>query len=322
MPARWKTGLALLALAIAGPLRAGPVTAQAEPLTAQALIARCASQADAKLTGISALSKACPGVRAALDQLGLTAFLPPDWAKILTAGGLGDLGALAHRYAGATSSGAPGTASLQSIAARLVPPPPPPTWSERIGAWIRERIGPLLHQAGHRLRSLGPAAGRSALARSLLYGLIALLLTVVVVLLILELRGTGLLRRRGSAARSLRRSAVGARSTEPVEVEWREPDWARLRGEPARLLRLLVDILTRARRLERDRHLTCRELEAQARFDTDVERQGFARVVRLAERELYGPAGATVLADDVLHDAKALHAGLLAAAVEGGEIGQ
>lgn len=315
MPAPWKTGLALLALTIAGPLRA-------EPLAAQAVIARCASQADAKLTGISALSKACPGIRAALDQLDLTAFLPPDWPKTLTAGALADLSALAHRYAGATSSGAPGTAPLQSIAARLIPPPSPPTWSERIAAWVQQRIGPLLHQAGLWLRSLGPAGGRPALARTVLYGLIALLLTVVIVLLIVELRGTGLLRRRSSATQSPRRAAVGARSTEPVEAEWREPDWARLRAEPARLLRLLVDVLTRARRLERDRHLTCRELEAQARFDTDAERQGFARVARLAERELYGPAGAAVLADEVLHDAKALHTRLLAAAVEGGEIGQ
>lgn len=314
MPARWKTGLAWLALlTIAGAVRA-------QPLTAQAVIARCVSQADAKLTGISALSKACPGVGAALDQLGLTAFLPPDWQKTLTASGLGDLGDLAQRYAGTTASGAPETATLRAIAAGLVPPPPPPNWSQRIGAWIQRQAGPLLDRAREWLRSLGPTAGRSALARTLLYGLLALLLVAVVVLLILELRGTGVFRRGRSAARLPRQSASGARSPNTVEAEWREPDWARLRGQPARLLRLLVDTLTRAHRLERDRHLTCRELETEARFDSEFEREGFARVALLAERELYGPPGATVLSEVMLRDAQELHARLLAAIVRGGEV--
>ena len=316
MPARWKTGLALLALlTIAGAVRA-------EPPTAPAVIAGCAEQADAKLTGMLALSKACPGVGAALNQLGLNRYLPPGWAKTLTASGLGDLGALAQRYAGPMASGAPRTVTLRSIAAGLVPPSPPPTWSQRIGAWVQRQIGPLLHRAGRWLRSLGPATGRSTLVWTLLYGLLGLLLVAVVLLLILELRGTGLFRRGGSTTQVPRRSALGAHPAELAEPEWRDPDWVRLREQPARLLRLLVDGLTRAGRLERDRHLTCRELETQARFETDVERESFAGVARLAERELYGPSGATVLTEDVLHTVKELHARLLAAAAEGAEIRQ
>jgi hypothetical protein len=312
MPARSKTGLALLALlSIAH-------TVRGESLAVQAVIARCTSQAHANLRGIAALSKACPGVDAALRQAGLTAFLPPDWRKTLTASALGDLAALAQRYAGEVASRAPATAILRSIAAGLVPPPPPANWSQRIGAWIQRQLGPLLERLGAWLRSLGPAAGRSTRARTLLYGLIALLLVVVVTLLILELRGAGRLRRRLSAERHPPRRTVGANSAQPAEPEWREPDWARLRAHPARVLHLLVETLTRARRLERDRHLTCRELETEARFDSEFERAGFGRVALLAERELYGPPGPALLSEGVLGDAQALHARLLTAIVRGG----
>jgi hypothetical protein len=313
MPARRKTGLALLALlSIAG-------MARAEPFAVQAQIARCTSQAHANLRGVAALSRACPGVDAALSQPRLTAFLPPDWRKSLTASGLGDLAALAQRYGGEAASRAPPTASLRSIAAGLVPPPQPASWSQRISAWIQRQAGSLLDRLGKWLRSLGPPDGRSARARTLLYGLlIGLLLVVVIALLILELRGTGRWLRQLSAKRHPPRSTVGANSMQLAEPEWCQPDWAGLRAHPARVLRLLVETLTRARRLERDRHLTYRELQMEARFDSELERAGFGRIALLAERELYGPPGPALLSEGVLRDAQALHAGLLTAIVRGG----
>ena len=157
--------------------------------------------------------------------------------------------------------------------------------------------------------------------QAILYGLTALLLTAIAAVLAFELRGTGLTRARRVALLP-RRRRITAGSTESVQSHFPEPDWTRLREQPARVLRLLVDTLTRARRLERDRHLTCRELETQARFETEIERTGFAQVARLAERELYGPPGVTVLPDGVLRDAQTLHARLLAAGGRGGDIAQ
>lgn len=315
MPARWKTGLALVAFTMAGAI-AGRL--EAEPLTAQAVVARCASQADAKLTGISALDEACPGVRAALDQLRLTALLPPGWRKALTSGELADLAALAQRYGGSAAAGAPRAATLRSIAAGLVPPPPPPTWSDRIRALIQHWTGPLLRGVERWLRSLGPALRHPRGPRAIFYGLIALLLLTVTGVLAFELRGSGLVRALRRAERLPRRQRSAAAPAETDAAQFGEPDWVKLREQPAGLLRLLVDTLTRAHRLERDRHLTCRELETQARFDSEGERAGFARVARLAERELYGPPGASVLSEDVLHDAQVLHSRLSAAAGLGG----
>lgn len=108
---------------------------------------------------------------------------------------------------------------------------------------------------------------------------------------------------------------------DPVDPDSGEPDWALLREQPARVLRLLVDTLARAHRLEHDRHLTCRELETQARFDTESERGGFVRVARLAERQIYGPPGTAVLSEESLRDARLLHARLSAAVGKSGGAG-
>jgi hypothetical protein len=299
-------GLALLALSVAGPL-------QAQPLSAQGVVNRCAGVSTA-LTGLSALRKACPGLEAALDQLGLTAQLPSGWSKTLSAGGLADLRALLQRYSGSPPSQPPRAATLRFIAAALIPPTPPPTWWDRVREWIQQRADALFEW----LRSLHPSAAHSRLAKIGFYAFMVLLLALVAIVLGLELRGAGLIRaRRRAPPRGGAGVSFGAA---PLEAKSADADWTRLRDQPARILRLLVEALTRAHRLEHDRHLTCRELEAQARLDTEIERQGFVRVARLAERELYGPPGGTVLPEDTLREMRTLHARLLAAGGQAEEI--
>ncbi len=313
MPARWKTGLALLAILFAGPLRAAPPDAQA-------VIDRCASQAAAAATGVPALSKACPGIQAALGQLGLTPFLPSSWTKTLTAHGLDDLDALSRHYAQAPPSAAPTAATLRSIAARLAPPPPPATWSARIRAWIRHWAAPFFRPALRWLRQLGAGHARSGGAAVIFYGLTGLLLLAAAAVLIVELQRAGLLRGPGPAPRPRPRPGHGSSATHSAETDPGEPDWTLLREQPARVLRLLVDTLTRAHRLERDRYLTCRELQTRARFDTEIERGSFAQVARLAERQIYGPPGTARLSEESLREARMLHERLLAAAGTGGSV--
>lgn len=308
MPARWNMGLALLALSVAGPL-------QAQPLGAQEVINRCAGVSSA-LTGLSPLRKACPGLEAALAQLGLTARLPVGWSKTLSASGLADLTALLGRYSGAPPSQPPPAATLRSIASALIARSPPPSWSQRLETWIRHWTVALLNRLGRWLRSLGPAGAHSALARVLICCLMALVLaSVLLVLFALGGRGRSRWRRSTSRARGAR--IAGGLKEEPAAAQFDEAEWAHSHASPTRILRLLVDALTRSHRLERDRHLTCRELEARVRLDTEAERQDFARVARLAERELYGPPGTTLLPEETLRGLKLLHARLLAAAGKG-----
>jgi hypothetical protein len=309
MPALWKAGLALLALSIAGPL-------WAQSPTPEALIDRC-SGAGTTLTGISALSKACPGVDEALNRLGLTGLLPPGWSKTLTASGLADLGALVKRYSGSPPSQPPGSAALRSIASALIPPSPPLTATQRLAKWIKHWTMALLQRVGRWLRSLGPVAGHSGLVQAMIYGLAALLIATVF-LLVFVLGGTRTSRRWRAPVRS-GRAGLAAGVTDPAAAQSAEPDWTQLRASPARILRLLVDALTRSHRLERDRHLTCRELEAQARLDDERERASFTRVTRLAEREVYGPPGGQQIPEEILREMRTLHARLLAAAANAGE---
>jgi hypothetical protein len=311
MPARWKMGLALLALLLAGQLRAG----QPGP---QDVIARCAARPGPVADGISALNKACPGVEDALAQLQLTALMPAGWRKTLTAHGLADVDTLRQRYSASRPSQPPRAAALRSIAAALAPRQAPLTWVGRIRAWISRS---LLQPVGRWLRSLGPELRSVRHPQAIFYGLIALLLTAVVAVLAFELRGSRLLRSIGRTTLQPRRRR-GAAGTKAARAHASDPDWALLRGQPARLLRLLVATLTRARRLEGERHLTCRELETQARFETEIERSGFTQVARLAERELYGPPGVTALSEETLRDAQTLHARLVAAVAQDGDLAQ
>lgn len=308
MPARWKGGLALLALSIAGPL-------WAQAPAVRDVISRCAARGGTTLMGVSSLDTACPGVAKALQQLGVTALLPSSWTRSLTASELADLDALIRRYSGPPPSQLPRSAMLRSLATQLAPPLPPPTWSDRIRAWIREWTAPLRQW----LRSVHPEAAHSRAARAAFYALIACLFAAVAAAIALELRGAGLsqLLRRGTRSS---RPTVGQRPAEPTGSVTDEPDWTRLHEQPARVLRLLIDALTRAHRLERERHLTCRELAMQARLDTDTERQGFAGISRLAEREIYGPPGSSVVPQDILLSMRALRARLLADAAKTGKI--
>jgi hypothetical protein len=303
MPARWKTGLALLAVLMTGHLGA-------EPLAPQVLLAQCAARGGPVADGVPALKKACPGIDDALTRLKLTEFMPRGWQKTLTATGLGDIETLRQRYAGSPLLQTPQAATLRSIAAALAPQQPKLTWFGRLRAWVRHT---LLQPVDRWLRSLDPQLRVVRHSQAIFFGFVVLLLAAVVAVLAYELRGAGLSRLRNLTALPRRRGRIDAQFPGSAAAQPLEPDWNQLRAQPARILRLLVGILTRAHLLERERNLTCRELETQARFETETERTGFAQVALLAERELYGPPGVTVLSDETLLAARALYARLLTA---------
>jgi len=77
--------------------------------------------------------------------------------------------------------------------------------------------------------------------------------------------------------------------------------------QPARLLGTLIDALAQSQRIARSRHLTCRELSSQARFDSESQRKTFTEVSLLAERALYGPGEVPPVPEDTLRAAKALY---------------
>lgn len=303
MPARRTLGLVLLALAVSAPIGA-------RARNPRAVIARCASQVPATLKGLSALHAACPGVGRAIAGLGLGAFLPAHWRRALTPRALDGFAALARRYEGSPLSPLPDPAVLHAIALGLKPPPSPRSWWSRIEAWAGRKAAPVRRIIDRWLRSLAGTRPGSVLPMFFILG--GLVLLAILVAVILELRSSGLIgSRRRPARRRHARSGATAPSDETAAMG--APDWSTLSERPALLLRVLVEALIHSRRIERNGHLTCREISSLARFDSARQREDFEHVARLAERELYGPGAPAPVPEATLRAARALRSELLSA---------
>jgi hypothetical protein len=311
-------GLGLLAFGGPTALAAGPplrppaaATLTADPLlAAQTALARCLAPAGGYGPG---RHRSCPGIDGAIYGLPLLQFLPPHWHGTLSARELAAIAALARRYAGAPPSVRPSARALRAAALRLAQPAPRHalTLWDRLKLRVARYTAPFLRLLRHWLESWAPHASGGT-ARRWVLGLGSLLLLALGVFIAMELRAAGLTRRgakAGSRARLPR--ALPACDGEPATDE---PDWPRLTRHPAALLRLLVDALRLAGRVDRDRHLTCRELAAQARFDTELQRERFTRVARLAEQEIYGPGTALEMSEELVRGAVVLRTELLAGA--------
>ncbi len=290
------------------------VTARADLVAAHSLIAQCAQRADATVRGLDALRSACPGIEAAVRDLGLDALLPADWAKEASPQALTDLDALAERYGAPAPALQLNASSLQAIAVALVPPPSPPTLWERILSWIRSRLGSTNKGSSSWLRYLPHWSIGSKLARALFIIVACLVVITAGVFVAIELRAAGL----AGAGRRLRAggrpSSVSRSMSEGGSLDLAGLDSAAPHERAVLLLKLLVQALRRSSRLGHDRDLTCRELIARARFDTGRQRASFGLIALLAERALYGgpqTAAAATIPDEVLSAARTLYAELL-----------
>ena len=294
MRARRTAALALVALASGAHAQSAP--------PAPTVLARCAAQS-AHRVGLAALSAACPDLQQALQQLHLTARLPPGWRKTLTAADLGALARLTQRYAGSPPRSL-AQAPLRDIARALQSPKSRPTGGSRWVKWLRDRGRLLLHRARSWFRSLSPRRSQPGLTRDLIYALAALVLLALVAL---ALRLARKLPPLGASAKAGSREGAVAPAADPA------PDWAALARHPAAWLRALVEALTRSHRLDAQAALTYRELARSARFDSEAQRADFQRIAVLAEREIYGPAGTEEIPEDAWIRAQTLHGELHAA---------
>lgn len=302
MPVRGIVSAAVLGCSLLCPLRA-------DALGAPGPIARCANTAAADLRGLTAIRKVCPGIGHAVRSLELAGMLPPGWEKEASPAALAGLAALAKRYAGAPRSSLPAASDLRAIALGLRQPraarSPSSSHSlwNRFKAWVRRRLAPL-GGVLEWLRSLPGATSGGAAAGGVLLVIAGVsILLGLAAFAIRALRAAGLF---GSGwRRRLHRQHRPARAplTSLGASEADEPDPAQAPDEPAAALRMLVEALRRSQRIERDGNLTCREVLARAVFDTQGQRQGFASVAALAERQLFGPPGSSTRLPEELRGA-------------------
>jgi hypothetical protein len=285
---------------------------------ARTLIGRCAKTADANFRGLDGLHDVCPGLEQALEQLDIGPYLPANWRAEISARALGDFVALDVRYTDPALWGRvrPDAHRLRSIALTLQSAAVPISWWERLTAWVRrwlERAG--REQPGW-LRFLPGLQLGPGMVRIVFIALATLVVAAAATVVSLEIRAARSpagLRSRLRARRSSADATPIAKGS-PDLAGLADLDSAAARDRPILLLRALVEALTRANRLRHDRDLTCRELVAQARFDSVRQRDDFGHVALLAERALYGPQAAPpVIPEEVLRSARALHAELRAA---------
>jgi hypothetical protein len=295
-------------------------TAAQSPTAAHLPTAAPAATARGSANGRSAAADAalrhrCPSLAPALADLGLA-----NQIDIGNGGldhrALQDLLRLAQRYAAPMPSAAPGAAMLPlALAGLTAPPVPHRSWWQR----LEERITQWLGQSGttgddwlqQLLQQLSIPQWVLQLS---LYAITAAVLLMALWIIGRELRAAGLwgerISRPDSPAGPLVRDAVPAPAPEPVGVA--AVAQAPLTERCILLLRLLVQALLQSGRLSAERALTYRELAEQGDFDDTQQRERFAQLAQLAERDRYG-GGALALAQwpGVAREADTLYAQLL-----------
>ena len=236
--------------------------------------------------GVDAVHEACPGIDPALLSPGTSRVLPAGWDKKTSAAACTDLGALLGRYARQPPSTLPAASDLRQIALRLEQPSAPSAASsfwDRVRVWLRRHFAPLRTLLKW-FRLLPDGSAGPAFQTVLLVGAGVLILLGVAAVIFTELRAAGVFN-PGRPRHTRTRVVMAKESAEPDVTAMDQLD------SPASALRMLIAALRRSRRIDHDGSLTCREVLARAVFDTPGQREEFAGIALLAERELFGFGG-------------------------------
>jgi hypothetical protein len=261
------------------------------------VVVACASQAAADTRGIVALETVCPGLEAALREMGVVANLPRGWRESLDRDALHDLGALARRYLDMPARTRLDQGGLRAILDELAHEQVDPrkSWWDAAKDWLRSWFVNREDSAAPWLERLLDRLAQSAdLFKAIAYVLLCIVVVAAVVFVINELRIAGVLSRRKRGAIAI--DGAAASRSDAVAQSLADLDTASLSDQPAILLRLLVARMLASGALPAARNLTHQELVTSATFADMNHRVPFARVSQLAERVLYGSG--TTDADD------------------------
>jgi hypothetical protein len=267
-------------------------TARATDVLAE--LEACAARLDPELdVGFGRIAARCPRLATELEESPWLPWLPESWrdpGNDLSAGGLAELRELIERERErALLRDTPQPAALAPVLADLGRDGSerPSLW-KRVRDWLRsilepQRAAPRESWLERWLLRLDPS---EAFLRAIGYLAIVAVIALAIVILINELRATGLLRARRSAAAARR----VARASERSLPTWSDVEAAPLAERPGLVLRILLDLLTRARRLPPADRLTARELGALAELPGAQDRERFRELALVAERARYAGA--------------------------------
>lgn len=298
--------LVLLAFAPAAWCQAAGQDEERSPLD---VIERCSDSADEESTGLTALEEECPGLTRALEQSGYLPLLSTVERDALDAYDLSDLLQVDSRYAEQGSARELNVGSLGPIleSLRAQEPERPLGWFERFKRWLRSMADRQQRDPDNWLsRWLDQAQVTEAVATTILFVALALILGMTILVILNELRAAGVFRQRSAKeAGSIPGSAV-APADDAIDLDALPVD-----RKASMLLRMLVTTLVQSGRLRTERSLTHRELCARATFDDAGQRESFQRVAAFAERTVYGSHDvSTTEVEPIVAAARALDAQL------------
>jgi hypothetical protein len=243
--------------------------------------------------GVEELRLLCPDIEQVIIDAGLSTQLPDSWRQWLDRSNIEDLSRLLRRYQSTPPSAAPGVPALYQAARTLNLPVPPHGWWQEFKDWLRQWLSsPESADPSWLNRWLSRISLPRLLMQSLLYVLMGVILVTTLWIVWRELKVS----RRGARAGSGAASRLPPLPQRTPALSLDEIERAPLAEQPALLLRLLVQALLQSGRLSNDRALTHRELGARSGFDDSEQHDRFVRISLLAERLLYGPAGAAASA--------------------------
>lgn len=292
-------------------LLVGPAAlAQSEGSPRQTLDS-CIDSLDPDTVGLEDMEEACPGLEAALQQLGIAALLPKNQHSLLTHNGLINLRSLLERYEQPPQRAEVGVDSLHTVLESLREPVAAErslSWYERFRRWLREAFDKKEDPANPWLeRWLNEHPMSEAMRLALFYGVMALVMLLAVLIIVNEVRAARTGRRKARASNA-ETDLQGASSPATLAIE--------SQGERASaLLRTLIATLVKTGRLHTAESLTHRELTTRARFDDATQSESFRRVTQLAEREVFsGKEPSSEDLDDAVRVGQGLNAQLNGAA--------
>ena len=287
--------------------------AQSEGSARQVLDA-CLGTLDPDVIGLEEIEETCPGIRVALEQLGITDLVADNQLGAMSLDELKGIHALVERYENEPERAKIGVDTLAPVLESLRKPPVPEqslSWFQRFKRWLREIFERQEAQSGDEswlTRWLDEHPLPELVRWGLIYGSIALVVLLALGIIINEVRTAARGRRRKAAA-----DAAGAVDLRGVAgLAALDSDVAGDR--PSALLRMLVATLVETGRLNGAHSLTHGELAKRARFDDSMQRESFQKVAQLAEREVFsGQDIESSDASEVLHVGRNLDAQLKAA---------
>ena len=280
--------IALLVLLAAAPAAwsqaAGHDQERSAPLD---IIGDCSDSADEEAVGLTALEEECPGLTRALEQSGYLPLLSTSLRDELDVYDLSDVLTVDDWYAEDSSAPNPDVAALGPIldSLRAQQPERPLTWFERFKRWLRSIAERQERDSDNWLsRWLDKTRVTEAVATTLLFIALGLILAVTVLVIVNELRAAGVFRKR----LAIEDESTASGMTTPADDATVDLDTLPADRKVSMLLRMLVKTLVQSGRLRTERSLTHRELCARANFDDAGQRESFQRVAALAERTVYG----------------------------------